>query len=170
MPVSSLFKSVGGNRQQAADAVDDKPDRVVAAHDDHARRPVRCDVRQMQQSPQADDRHHDAAKIGQSEQARRHERHMGQIRRPDDFGDDVKTQTEGLPRKLEHQEIFEYRISIWRDKRSTSVERSVFFRVCSRLLAIATLNGFGQRGNLFDSRCEIFRTPRLLLGSSRGLG
>ena len=51
-----------------------------------------------------------------------------------------------------------------------SVERSEFFRVCSRLLAIATLNGFGERCNLFDSRCEILCTRRLLLGSSCRLG
>jgi hypothetical protein len=73
----------------------------------------------MQQSPQAHDRHHDAANIGQSEQARRHKWHMRQNWRPNDFRNNVKTQTEGLPRKLEYQEIFEYLISIWRDRRSS---------------------------------------------------
>ena len=51
-----------------------------------------------------------------------------------------------------------------------SVERSEFFRVCFRLLAIATLNGFGERCNLFDRRGEILCTSRLLLGSSCCLG
>jgi hypothetical protein len=45
---------------------------------------------------------------------------MGESRRPDDFCDDVKTQTEGLPSQLEHQEIFEHLINIWRNKRSTA--------------------------------------------------
>ena len=51
-----------------------------------------------------------------------------------------------------------------------SVERSELFRVCFRLLAIATLNGFGERCNLFDGRCEILCTCRLLPGSNCRLG
>src|SRR6476469_468016 len=48
--------------------------------------------------------------------------------------------------------------------------RSVFFRTGWRLLPIATLNGFGERGDFFDRRCEILCTARLLLRSGRGLG
>ena len=69
---------------------------------------------------------------------------MGQNRRPDDFCNDVKKQTEGFPRKLEHQEIFEHLITIWRNKRSTVRRKMGLLRVCSRLLAIAALHGFGQ--------------------------
>jgi hypothetical protein len=56
----------------------------------------------MQEGPQTHDRHHDAPKIGQSEQARRHEGHIGQIRRPDDFSDGGKPQPKGLPREPEY--------------------------------------------------------------------
>ena len=95
---------------------------------------------------------------------------MGQIRRPDNFGDGGKPQPQGLSREPEHQQIFETAAVSAAARAPLSVERSEFFRVCSRLLAIATLNGFGERCNLFDSRCEILCTSRLLLGSSCRLG
>ena len=45
-----MFKLVRGERQQAVDPIDDKADRGIAAHDDHARLLVGFDGRQMQQS------------------------------------------------------------------------------------------------------------------------
>src|SRR5258705_2922677 len=52
---------------------------------------------------------------------------------------------------------------------SAAEGKSVFFRTGWRLLAIATLDGFGERGDFFDRRCEILCTARLLLRSGRGL-
>ena len=56
-------------------------------------------------SPQAHHRHDNAAQIGQTEQARRHQRHMGQFWQPDDFGDVVKPKSERLTGELKDQEL-----------------------------------------------------------------
>ncbi len=95
---------------------------------------------------------------------------MGQSRQPDDFCDNVKTQTERFPRELKHQRSSSTSAVSATTGAALSVERCAFFRVCCRLLAIATLNGFGQRGDLLDSGCEIFCSPRLLLGGGCRLG
>ena len=62
----------------------------------------------MQQSPQAHDRQDDAAQIGQSEQARRHEGHMGQSGGRMISATTLRRRPEEFPRKLENQQIFEY--------------------------------------------------------------
>ena len=54
---------------------------------------------------QADDRQDDPAQIGETEQARRDQRHMGQIRQPDDFGDRGKPKPERFSGKLENQKV-----------------------------------------------------------------
>ena len=112
-----MFKLVRGKRQQAVDPIDDKADRGVAAHHDHTRLLIGFDARQLQQRPQADDGQHNPAQIGEPEQARRHQRHMGQIRQPDDFGDRGKPQREQFSRKLENQEILGGGIFPSRNKR-----------------------------------------------------
>ena len=105
-PASSCSSSLRGKRQQAVDPIDDKADRGIAAHDDHTGLLIGFNARQLQQRPQADDRQDNPAQIGEPEQARRNQRHMGQIRQPDDFGDGGKPQRERFSGKLENQEIF----------------------------------------------------------------
>jgi hypothetical protein len=84
------------------DPIDDKADRGVSAHDDHTRLLIGFSVRQLQQHPQADYGQDGASQIGKTEQARRNQRHLGQTRQSDDFGDAGKPQRKRFSGKLEN--------------------------------------------------------------------
>ena len=82
---------------------------------------------------------------------------------------DGEPQRERLFGKLENQEIFGGAVLLSRDKRVSGRRKIGRFAGRWRLLAIATLNGFRERGDFLDRRREILGTPRLLLGRRRGL-
>jgi hypothetical protein len=110
-----LFKPIGGKRHQTFDPIDDKADPGIAAHHDHTGLLAGVMRRQMQQSPQADNRQDNAAQIGKPEQARGHQRHMRQTGQPDDFRDGAKPQPERFAGDPENQEFLGRDILICRD-------------------------------------------------------
>ena len=93
-----LLDPVRGKRQEIVDAIDDKSDRRAAIDHDHPRRLVQRRVREIEQAPQADDRQHHAAQVGEAQKASRCQRHVREGRQPDDLADIVESESEQVIR------------------------------------------------------------------------
>ena len=131
-----------------------------------------------QQPAQVDHRQNHAVQIGETEKASRRERHVGEVRHPDDFADVAEPKSELPPARSKHNEIRRMtRVALGRSgsdrvagiRRAASPVAAAFGPARWVRLAIAALDVFGERGDFFDRGRELFGATRLLLGGRRCL-
>ena len=159
-------------RDQIVDAIDDKPDGRRALDHDHSRPLIRRRIREVKQASQADDRQYCAAQVGQSQKASRSQRHMGNPWHPHDLADVVEPEAEQVVRYPKDDQMLVLGLPHVRGRRRHRGlgTRCVDLRADRRLrLAIAALDVFSERGDLFNRRREILGTARLLPGGGRRL-